>query len=954
MISDLILCHKVRKLFVIIITQKEEIRSQIYRKTRFILSIEKQIFLTNCSRIFLSRIESLLLANIHIRFMNKKHLFTLLFTLLVWTSCNNQQHVITDAAYRAEVENDFQAKQAALPNGDLFAVFNDQMTPEEREALTFMYAYMPIGDITDYSGDFYLKNIRSSFQARNEMPWGDSIPEDIFHHFVLPVRINNENLDESRMVFFDELKDRVKGLSLYDAVLEVNHWCHEKVIYTPSDGRTSSPLASVKTAYGRCGEESTFTVAALRSVGIPARQVYTPRWAHTDDNHAWVEAWVNGKWYFLGACEPEPVLNLGWFNGPAYRGMLMHTKVFGKYNGPEDVMERTDGYTEINVIDNYAPSAKAVITVTDANGKPVKDALVEFKIYNYAEFNSVARKKTDADGKCSLSAGKGDMLVWASKDGKFGYSKVSFGKDGEVTIALNKKPGDVETIALDIIPPVDGSIPAEVTPEQKEANAKRLLEEDAIRNKYVATFYTEEKAEALAKELGIDPMKTEDFMIGSRGNWMEIEKFLRETPAEKRAQAMALLDVVSAKDLRDTPASVFADHLNNTPAVQSEWFNEYIMNPRVANEFLTPYKSFFAANIEPSLAKQAVENPQALVDWVKNNVSINDALNAQRIPIMPMGVWKSRIADKGSRNIFFVAVARSLGIPARIEPVARKIQYFKDNAWVDVDFEAAVQTTAKQGKVIASYQPIKALQDPKYYSHFTIAKVLPNGTLQTLNFERGGNVDMGLGDTWSGLLKKPLSMDEGNYMLVTGTRMANGSVLAEIEFFNVEADKTTPIQLEMRESKDEIQVIGNFNSENKFKRADNGEETSLLATTGRGYYIVALLGSRQEPTNHAMRDIAAVKKELEDWGRGIVLLFPDEKGYKNFDPKEFGDLPGTITYGLDIDGAIQKEMATAMKLQNANTLPIFLIADTFNRVVFVSQGYTIGLGEQLMKVIHKL
>ena len=954
MISDLILCHKVRKLFAIIITQKEEIRSQIYRKTRFILSIEKQIFLTNCSRIFLSRIESLLLANIHIRFMNKKHLFTLLFTLLVWTSCNNQQHFITDAAYRAEVENDFQAKQAALPNGNLFAVFNDQMTPEEREALTFMYAYMPIGDITDYSGDFYLKNIRSSFQARNEMPWGDSIPEDIFRHFVLPVRINNENLDESRMVFFDELKDRVKGLSLYDAVLEVNHWCHEKVIYTPSDGRTSSPLASVKTAYGRCGEESTFTVAALRSVGIPARQVYTPRWAHTDDNHAWVEAWVNGKWYFLGACEPEPVLNLGWFNGPAYRGMLMHTKVFGKYNGPEDVMERTDGYTEINVIDNYAPSAKAVITVTDANGKPVKDALVEFKIYNYAEFNSVARKKTDADGKCSLSAGKGDMLVWASKDGKFGYSKVSFGKDGEVTIALNKKPGDVETIALDIVPPVDGSIPAEVTPEQKEANAKRLLEEDAIRNKYVATFYTEEKAEALAKELGIDPMKTEDFMIGSRGNWMEIEKFLRETPAEKRAQAMALLDVVSAKDLRDTPASVLADHLNNTPAVQSEWFNEYIMNPRVANEFLTPYKSFFAANIEPSLAKQAVENPQALVDWVKNNVSINDALNAQRIPIMPMGVWKSRIADKGSRNIFFVAVARSLGIPARIEPVARKIQYFKDNAWVDVDFEAAVQTTAKQGKVIASYQPIKALQDPKYYSHFTIAKVLPNGTLQTLNFERGGNVDMGLGDTWSGLLKKPLSMDEGNYMLVTGTRMANGSVLAEIEFFNVEADKTTPIQLEMRESKDEIQVIGNFNSENKFKRADNGEETSLLATTGRGYYIVALLGSRQEPTNHAMRDIAAVKKELEDWGRGIVLLFPDEKGYKNFDPKEFGDLPGTITYGLDIDGAIQKEMATAMKLQNANTLPIFLIADTFNRVVFVSQGYTIGLGEQLMKVIHKL
>ena len=63
-----------------------------------------------------------------------------------------------------------------------------------------MYAYMPIGDITDYSGDFYLKNIRSSFQARNEMPWGDSIQRISSAISLLPVRINNENLDESRMV----------------------------------------------------------------------------------------------------------------------------------------------------------------------------------------------------------------------------------------------------------------------------------------------------------------------------------------------------------------------------------------------------------------------------------------------------------------------------------------------------------------------------------------------------------------------------------------------------------------------------------------------------------------------------------------------------------------------------------------------------------------------------------
>ena len=102
--------------------------------------------------------------------MSRTNLFLLLLVFLAGTSCNKQQHFISDDAFRAEVEKDFQAKQAALPNGNLFSVFNQQMTPDEKEALTFLYAYMPIGDITDYDGQLYLDNIRSSFRARVEMP----------------------------------------------------------------------------------------------------------------------------------------------------------------------------------------------------------------------------------------------------------------------------------------------------------------------------------------------------------------------------------------------------------------------------------------------------------------------------------------------------------------------------------------------------------------------------------------------------------------------------------------------------------------------------------------------------------------------------------------------------------------------------------------------------------------
>lgn len=884
--------------------------------------------------------------------MNKKLFILCLPVLLFWTSCQNQsKHFITDQTYRNQVETDFQTRKSSLEQSGLLEVFAQPMSQEEKEAMSFLYAYMPLGDIADYSGEYFLENVKTSFQAREEMPWGKTIPEDVFRHFVLPIRVNNENLDESRMVFYQELKERVKGLSLHDAVLEVNHWCHEKVIYTPSDARTSSPLASVRTAYGRCGEESTFTVAALRSIGIPARQVYTPRWAHTDDNHAWVEAWVDGKWYFLGACEPEPVLNLGWFNAPASRGMLMHTKVFGKYKGQEEIMVETPLYTEINVIGNYAETAQARVKVVDENNQPVPDARVEFKVYNYAEFYTVANKTTDNKGETFLTSGKGDMLVWASKEGKFGFGKISFGTDQEITLTLDKrKITDKDTKEFDIVPPPEkANLPA-VTDEQRAENTRRMAEEDSIRNAYVATFYTEDKAKALASELNVDADKLTKYMIGSRGNWMEIEKFLREAPAEKRSVAMELLGTVSAKDLRDTPASVLADHLNHTPSSNAEGNVRYLLNPRISNEMLTPYKAFFQQAVPENEAQAYRENPIALVDWVKANIRIDADCNLGGSPISPEGVWKARIADAQSRNIFFVALCRALGIPARIDMVTRKVQLMGKTIQ-DIDFEAAEQITAQTGTLKVAYKPIKSLEDPGYYTHFTLSKVV-DGRLQLLNYN-GGDIDMGGGTKQSSLLKNGMKLDKGEYVLVSGTRMASGAVLSRMAFFTIQPGQTTNVNLIMRENTTDIQVIGNFNSENKFQTID-GKETSLLATTGRGYYIVAILGARQEPTNHALRDIAAVKDDLEAWGRKIVLLFPDEEGYGKFDPNEFGALPNTIVYGIDNKHVNQQEMVKALNLEHPNTLPIFIIADTFNRVVFMSQGYTIGLGEQMMQVIHKL
>lgn len=79
------------------------------------------------------------------------------------------------------------------------------------------------------------------------------------------------------------------------------------------------------------------TCCICYDVGIPARQCYVPRWAHCDDNHAWVEVWADGDWHYLGACEPEPVLDKGWFTAAASKAMLVHAKAFSDLESSAEI-----------------------------------------------------------------------------------------------------------------------------------------------------------------------------------------------------------------------------------------------------------------------------------------------------------------------------------------------------------------------------------------------------------------------------------------------------------------------------------------------------------------------------------------------------------------------------------------------------------------------------------------
>ena len=873
--------------------------------------------------------------------------------LLIIISFSSKAQLIKDTATISSMNRMFlKTKELAKNRNDvLFAVFNKQITADEKQALTFLYAYMPLSDLADYSGQFFLDNVKLALKAKNEMSWGKNIPEDVFLHFVLPVRVNNENLDSFRIVMYDELKKRVSGLSMKEAALEVNHWCHEKVTYKASDDRTSSPLNTIKYSLGRCGEESTFTVSAMRMVGIPARQVYTPRWAHTDDNHAWVEVWVDNKWYFLGACEPESDLNMGWFANPAARAMLVHTRAYGAYFGIEPVIDREDRFAELNLISNYAPTKYFVVKVTDSLGKSVSNAKVEYQLYNYAEYYPIAKNYTNTFGITGLTSGLGDLIIWANKGDAYGYKKITVESVDTVTIQLLKSHPVEASETFDINPPVERSV-AVASKAGVAENSKRLKAEDSLRTIYMRTFKDSAWVINFAAKNKINKDSALSFILKSFGNWKEITSFIENTPVEKRGWAMKLLSVISDKDLRDTRASILRDHLNNAfrydkglATMNPELFTKYVLSCRIDNEMMIGWRSFLQDKFDTAFARKAKKNITVITKWITDNISIDNSSNLHsRAPLTPVGVYNLKVADNTSRDIFFIALCRSLNIPAGLNPETREPEYWAGTEWMEMN-----PSDERNVNVMKGYFHLtnpSANFEPKYTLNFTIAKY-KDGVYRTLEYEE------------SKMLKdfpEKIEVDPGKYILVTGNRMSDGSVLSYMHFFNVEEGKTTNVKVIVREKAMDEKPLGTLDTSGVVLKDLNNNKSyrlsELVKTKGT---VIIFIDPEKEPSKHVLVDIAAVKESFEKWGGSMIFIIPAKSKSSSLNASNFTGLPKQSLFVADskTDDFIIN-INNQKGCSNVDKFPVILYADKTCKLYYYSEGYRIGAGEQLLKVIGKM
>lgn len=850
------------------------------------------------------------------------------------------------------IERKFRKKQliAEARAHELFGIFQQELTEEETWALKFLFAYMPVNDLADYDGNLFLSHVRRTLDIRRQVPWGERVPDHLFLHFVLPYRVNTEDIEDSRGILYSELADRTKQLSMADAILETNYWCHEKAVYIGSDLRTISPLTMIRNARGRCGEESTLAVAALRSIGIPARQVYTPRWAHCDDNHAWVEAWADGKWYYIGACEPEPLLNQGWFSPPARRAMLINTRIFANYEGPEDITLADEWFTEINLLEGYAPTRTVTVLVKDKQGRPISGADVYFELYNMAELYPIAILPTNMQGKASFKTGFGDLVIRAVKDGRWGEDKIN-GAHGElIELVLDQTQQPVGTADFDMVPPPErnGEAADPLSEEKILRHNIRLEEGTKIRSGYEHTFLDEEHASKLAEAAGLPAERVWDVLRKARGNSREIAAFLQERSSEYGEWPLLLLESLNEKDLVDTFRPALDDHLTCSLSQRGELpkdtFIRYVLCPRILYEMIVPYKRLFQDAFTEAEANTFREDPSGLVRKLDMEWGLWEDLPNLKGKGNPAGTFKIKKGDRLSLDILFVAICRSLGIPARLHPSEHKPQFMKNGSWQNALF---AHGTMPLQPVKKDNGTVRLLRDSEfsaeapaasYSENFTIAR-LENGTYKTLVYPNGK----------TDVYDEPFEVEQGSYRMTSGIRLKDGTVRVRFTYFTVRAGEQTDIPLTFREALFEIPVLGTIERNHTLTMLDGSDKTigELIGLSGA---IVAWMEPEREPTKHLIREISELAGSFDELGAPIVLVVGDSEWASSFDPSRYPQMPSCTRIVRDSTYAALPGFISQPPASEAG-FPHLFVLDGQEQIRYTASGYKIGTGKEAFRIL---
>ena len=867
---------------------------------------------------------------------------------------------------------------------------------EEALLIKFFYGTMPLRDAGEYPFEIFLSYVRHALWLRKTIDWCKKLPEDLFVHDVLYYRINSEDISDCRSFFYEQLKDRIVGLDEYQAAVEINYWCVEHATYEMADDRTAGPMTMYRSGKGRCGEESTFTVTALRSVGLAARQVYTPRWAHCDDNHAWVEVWVNGEWHFLGACEPEEKLDRGWFTGPAGQALLIHSRTFGDYAAGkrEEVIGRDGAVVCHNVTASYTKTRKLRIQVRKQDNTPAAHAQVSVEILNMAEYFPAAVLETDEHGETSIRLGLGDIRLQARSEGKFVERYCNLAEDGvgaadadcAVTLVLKDSEAGMKD-ALSGVSACGWHFAKLCAPKEVVVRESVLSEEEVSRGTRRladAVKLREERFDQLTRHaIAVHPEEEERMRVAGE-NAEELTAFLEKDDNPDRKK---LLDSLTKKDNKDLRAEVLEDHLS---AKRGSWSEDIhvqdLLCPRIWLEEIGAYRSYICSVLTAQEQEAFASNPGLIWNYVNQNITDIPEEEYNTLCASPIGCLKLKMGSAVSRTILFIAICRSLNIPARLDKSLMLPEY-----WADGAFRVPVsRAQASKGTLLLRNIPGK---EWIYAQHWTLGR-LEKDHFVTMNH--------------AGLVFEKetleLFLPVGIYRLIAVKRLLNGDQEAAELLFAIEKEKQTELYMpdfektdgvmpwEKNSVPDESQSCRKLQNKNNslreeiqscllrdilFQRAD-GTLCSLEKLVSGKRSILAFLEIGAEPTEHVLNEVLALEKGAKGNSKGIgcqlLFVLRQEKDLQHKTLREVLALgagseieilydisggasdanaaPRTAT-GATASGTLCGWQETAKRMRLAEKLPVLAAVRPDGTGIYGSCGYHVGSVELMVRILKE-
>lgn len=778
---------------------------------------------------------------------------------------------------------------------------------EERPLLAYYYATLPLTDVGDYSPAYFLSVARQALAVREEFPWCQALAEHRFLKDVAYPRVNTEELAPCRELFHDALAPRVRGLSLEEAILEVNRWCAEEATYRSTDGRTASPLQVYQRGFGRCGEESTFLVTALRSVGIAARQVYVPWWSHCDDNHAWVEAFDGQGWRYLGACEPEPQLDRGWFTHAAARAVMVHTRAFVQgsreevaflFPGTDPVdWDIQEGVAVENITARYGDTKRLTVQVAGPDGAPAAGAWVSLSVLNMAAPREIARRQADSQGCVTLGLGKGSVLATAWEEASPGLLAECLLAPGETQAALVLGQGLAAAGEWDFLPPADAglTVPA-LSPSQEEARRACLDRAAALR---------EEKRLAREKARPAPPA----------GEGARVWQSLTEKDREGELSPQLLEDALAA----------FAWE-GQYPAAA---FQEGLLSPRVALEVLTPWRRLLEGRFSPQEREAARQEPSRLWQWAQAAAPVDKDCYAA-LWGTPQGMLQVGASTSQGQQVLFCAACRALGIPAKL--VDGVPQVWRRDGFSPLwgqEPTAALTVTAPAGQ--------EALEAQNY----TLSRR-----------EAGGYLPLTTGAVPAGESRQ-LLLPPGAYRLWTVNRLPGGGLLARWEDFSLAPSAAREVALAFREGDIQDMLercpLPGFTLAGEDGALWEGKELLEKAPLS----VLCFLEVNREPTEHLLGELRDAAAALQQAGMPLYLALPSLS--HRDDPtlrKALAALPWATVCQCDFSTVIP---ALGRRLYlDPDRLPLAILANRRGEGLYGCCGYNVGTAQLLLRLAAAL